>query len=565
VKAELLVKGSRFQVKVPYSPILVSRFGAIGGSCFLRDEKAWSFPLVRDCLLLVSDVLGILPQQLPDEAREVIEESMLPVSQVKPNMSLVEGHTFLTTPYEHQKRNLALLLANNRWLLADEMGTGKTSAICNRLVAQTRTILPYQRVLIVCPKSVMAGWQDELWKHSHLHSLLVEGSKQQRADLIACPPPGAVVPKSEVRPYIINYEGVLASFEDLSLEKWAVVVFDEVHRVKGYTNQTSRACRYFSDRAIYVWGLSGTPAPNGLEDWHGVLQAIDPTVLNCPTKKEFESLYVLRGHLGNATEGPRVIVGYRNTADLHRRIMRLTSRVTKAEALDLPEKVYLSRSGKLAGEQARVYRELKKDAVARIRSLKSEGILTVRNVLTESLRLLQVVGGFVPDDQGQVHELPDKIKVDLLDDFLDDLGERQVVIWCAFRSEVHWLSSYLFGQGKGRGAVASLTGESSTEERKEAIEAFAAGKARYFVATAAAGGTGVNGLQVADTEIFYSRNWSLTDYLQAQDRCHRHGQKRSVSVVSLVAQNSVDEKVHAALEAKQDMMNQMLSNPEEYL
>jgi SNF2 family DNA or RNA helicase len=242
-------------------------------------------------------------------------------------------------------------------------------------------------------------------------------------------------------------------------------------------------------------------------------------------------------------------------------VASVTSRYTKDECLDLPPKVYSSRTVRLEGEQARVYKELKKDAVARLKGLKKEGTLSVRNILTESLRLLQVVGGFVPDDDGTMHEFKTKAKNSLLSDVVDEIGQRRCVVWCVFREEVEWLRKRL---GSKDGDVLTLTGDTPAAERAENVRRFQRGDAQYFVGTAAAGGTGIT-LHAADTEIFYSRDYNLVNFLQASDRCHRIGQQNTVSIIKFIAANTVDVKIDETLDRKQDLMTMLLQRPEDYL
>jgi SNF2 family DNA or RNA helicase len=331
---------------------------------------------------------------------------------------------------------------------------------------------------------------------------------------------------------------------------WAAVILDEVHRLKGFTGKTSRTVRRITAACPRVWALSGTPAPNGLQDWLGVLAALGPDVIPCRTKTDFEARYCVRGRLGG--DGPWVITGYRNVHELHRYAAAVTHRHTKAQCLDLPPKVFSTRSVALGEEQGRVYRELKNAAVARLAKAKADSTLTVRNVLSESLRLLQVVGGFVPDDAGRVHRI-DAVpaKRGALDEVLEECG-RPVVVWAAFKDEVAHLAAHLGRQGR----VVTLTGDTPAPDRAKAVADFQNGRADFFIGTSA-GGTAIT-LTAADTEIFYSRTWNLADYLQAVDRLHRVGQSRTVNVVHLVCRGTVDEKVEEALRRKADLMTMLV-------
>ncbi len=568
MKAELTVHGNHFRVKAPYSETLTERFRIIPGRRWLPETKENEFPLVRDVLLMVCDAVGVLPWMLADERLRAVagKSSYEAFQKVALDMSVIDGHHFHTEPYEHQRRNLARLVQNERWLIADEQGTGKSHTIANRIMRFARPRYPETAgpVLILCPKSVMQGWHEQMEKHGDT-GCLVYGDLGARKL-------GHMIDSHYTGNLVVNYEALLHA--DFTKIPWECVVLDEIHRVKNFTAKTARIARKLTARAKYVYGLSGTPAPNGLEDWFGVLSAIDPDLLPVSTKTAFEARYCVKEALPN---GIRKVVGYRNVEELHAYIASVTSRVTKAEALDLPEKVYTERRVRLEGEQARVYRELKKDAVARLKDSRvftaqgnwvrkeepgptCDTTLTVNNVLTESLRLLQVVGGFVPDDEGRMHELPDKAKLSALADVLDECGDKQVVVWCCFREEANFLLRWLH---ENYGPSVVLTGETHGTDRPAVIEAFRSGMVRYFVATAATGGTGINGLEVADTEVYYSRDWNLATYLQSVDRLHRIGQQRSVSVIRLVAEGTVDTKVHDALERKASLQEMMLKDPEE--
>ncbi len=551
MKAEITKDNGRVRVEVAYSALLVDRFRTLPGARFESGagRKWWSFPAARDVLLMLCDCLGVLPHSLPDELRPLADGGMGGHAQPPPDLSLVEGHVFLTPPYDHQKANLARLLAEPRWLLADEMGCGKSFVVVNRLAAAYRLATlkksPLPKTLILCPKSVVSVWVSELERHGCLASVVVSGDAAARGKII----------RRQDGPQIriANWEQLIYSENDFLSIPWDYLVGDECHKGKGFTNRTSRVARKLSARADFVYGLSGTPAPNGLEDWLGVLSFIDPAGCPWKTKGEFEAHHVLKARVGG--DGPFVVAGYRNTHELHGHVLKVTSRVTKAEALDLPPKVFSYRHVALDGEQARVYRDLRLRAVATLGAMKAGGTLTARNVLTERLKLLQVVGGFVKDDAGAVHEFAKKAKWSALLDAVEEAGGDRIVIWCAFREEVAWIADTL-----GADAV-TLAGDTAAADRKKAIDAFQAGFAKFFVGTAAAGGSGIT-LHRGATTVYYSRNDNLADYLQSQDRQHRIGQTKAVNVIRLIAQGTVDEKVDQNLERKTSLQDMMLGDVE---
>lgn len=552
MKCKIEILNDCLKVVVAYSPIVVERFRAVPGAKPHFDQgkfQFWTFPIMPDTVLMVTDICGVLPWMLEPDVRKVIEEhTKKPDARPAADLSLINGHSFKTTPYDHQRANLARTIAERRWLFADEQGTGKSMPLCNRI----KMLLDAgdAKILIICPRSVIPGWRDQLREHAGLECVLVTGSKGQKAKRLA--------ERCAIK--VASYETILAAQDDFAAIAWDAIVCDEIQKIKNFTAKSSKVIQDLSTRVKYFWGLSGTPFPNGLEDCLGVIAAVKPGHLKATTKTAFDARYTFKARVGE--DGPFKIAGYRNVDELHGYIAAITSRVTKAEALDLPPKVISARYAELEGEQARVYRELKKDAVATIKSLKASGELTVRNILTEQLRLLQVVGGFVPDDSGVVHELPVKCKLSAIRDVIDEVGDKQVVLWAAFVAEVDFLAKWLEQEYGGKSVV--LTGGVGDADRKTNVEAFTRGDARWFVGTAGAGGVGINGLQVCDTEIYYSRNFRMDFWKQSQDRCHRIGSKADkVSIIKLICENTVDVRVDDRLEEKDAMQEMMLTNPEE--
>ena len=268
------------------------------------------------------------------------KEGFLVPKTTAADLSLINDHVFGTKPFEHQKVNLARLIGNNRWLLADEMGCGKSHSIVNRILHWEKICNKGEielSVLILCPKSVVYGWVEQLYLHTKLFGVIIQGNNAQREELLS----NAVGSIS-----IANYELLL--HHDFSAIDWDVIVLDEIHRVKNFTAKTSKAVRKLTQKNICVYGLSGTPAPNGLEDWFGVLSAIDPNLLPTKTKTAFESRYCVKREL---QPGIWKVAGYKNVQELHGFIQSITSRVTKEDVLDLPSKTYLSRKVELSGER----------------------------------------------------------------------------------------------------------------------------------------------------------------------------------------------------------------------
>jgi len=542
--ATLTLAAGRLHVAFRYDALLVQAVKAIDHRArFHGDSKTWSFPAEGYIAERLLELFGL---NRDDQAGDVL--NLLPPSRVlrkRADLGLVAEHVWLYPPYRHQLEGLAELIENPAWLLAHDMGTGKSAIVCNRLrhgFARDEI----HSTLILCPKSVMPTWQRELRKHADYESWILDGDKLAKK---------MTLDTSRGRLCIINYDALLTFEEELAKWKWDCIVGDEIQNCKNATAKRSRAARRLAANCRFRYALSGTPAPNGPLDWFGVLLFLDPSgkLAGTTYKTVFESRYAIYRQLDG---GGRMVIGYRDLDDLHSRIASCSSRVRKEQCLDLPPKVFETRTCDLSPEARRVYNELRKDAVTRLKKLQVESQLTATNVLTETLRLLQIAGGWVPDDAGKVHGLDPNAKLDMLGDVLEEVGEQPIVIWCSFRAECAAVAELLANAGR---QVRVLTGDTSTAERASAVADFREGRADAFIAMVQAGGTGIDGLQEkCCLEIFYSKTYNLSHVLQATDRLHRVGQRKSVTVISLVAAGTVDEKVAQALEAKEGIQEALM-------
>src|ERR1019366_188822 len=106
MKTSITLKNSRLCVASAYNPVFVDRFRQIEGRKFNYDTKENTFPACKESLLAVCDVAGLLPWMLASEIQAILTEEGVKPPEAKPvDMGLVNGHTFLTEPFEHQRVN----------------------------------------------------------------------------------------------------------------------------------------------------------------------------------------------------------------------------------------------------------------------------------------------------------------------------------------------------------------------------------------------------------------------------------------------------------------------------
>mgnify|MGYP003542988627 CR=1 FL=1 len=460
----------------------------------------------------------------------------------KVDVEKLQSKKFLTTPKEYQWGGIQELCDNPCWLLAWDMGTGKTATIGYRLRLGIDAGNFRGPILVVCPLSVCGVWRDELKKHVGLDCVVVVGDKKERAELLDKVGLGTIV--------VCNYETTRTEFDRLCKFKFDAVILDEGHRVKNVSTQLNKNLRKIAKCARFRWVLTGTPSPNGPLDIFGIMTFLNPAILGTASKRVFEHRHAIYGR--EVSPGIRMIVGYRDLNILEGQVAQLCSRLTKFDVLkDLPPKTYQYVPVPLSRKVAKLYKQLREDAVAMLESRKGEGQLTAMNVLSESLRLLQIVGGFVPDDDGVVHPLEPNAKLDYLCELIEDIPPQPIVIWAGFVHEVDAIVARL-----GENKCAKYRGGMDYKQREAELADFKAGGKPFFVASYAAR----EGLTLVEscTTIFYSRTYNLIDWLQSQDRIHRIGQDLPVTVICLVGEDTLDEKVSSALASKTDMQDLLL-------
>ena len=244
-------------------------------------------------------------------------------------------------------------------------------------------------------------------------------------------------------------------------------------------------------------------------------------------------------------------MGYRDLDKLSWLLRSFSSRIRKDECLDLPPKIYTQRSIALSDDQARIYNELREFALARI---DDDEFMTVDNVMTQLLRMQQVLSGHTKTDGGDLIDIKDN-RLDELMACLDE-SEGKAIIWSRFRYDVKRISQALIKR-HGADSTVMYFGDTSDEDRTQGIERFQNGNARFFVGNPQTGGYGIT-LTAAQNVIYFSNSFDLAVRMQSEDRAHRIGQNKSVTYVDFIADGTIDERIVEALRNKMDIASEVL-------
>ena len=438
-----------------------------------------------------------------------------------------------------------------------EMGCGKT------LTAIAVAGAGYQmgkvaKVLIVAPTSVCAVWPKEFQEYADFRYTIrtLLGDKVKRIKEL-----DDLDPFPALKVAVINYESTWREgiFERLMAYDADLIIADESQRIKTHDADQSKALHKLGDRARYKMILSGTPVQNDAIDIFSQYRFLDPTVFGL-NFYPFRSRYAVMGGFNR-----KKIVGYRDLDQLIKKEHSIAYRVTKEEAIDLPEQTFENRYITLNRKERGLYDQLRRSSVA---ELEGGGTITTTTVLTRLLRLQQFTGGFLVEDDADRPQLVSRGKLNALADILQDYvvdGRKKLVIFARFIPEVMEiikLSESILG--KTHKKTVAIYGEIKKESRGDIVRQFQEDPdTMVFVGQIDTAGTGIT-LTAADTCVYYSVNFNYATYSQSLSRIHRIGQRNRCTYIHLVTEKTVDDMILSALAKKEDLAKTVVDTWREY-
>ena len=424
-----------------------------------------------------------------------------------------------------------------------EMGTGKslTAIAITGALSQAGRI---GRVLIVAPLSILGVWEEEFQKFAAFPYALavLSGSSDKKLDTLRH------MTGTALQVVVVNYESAWRLEKALTAWHPDLIIADEGHKIKTHNIAASKAMHRMGAKASYRLLLTGTVITNKAIDVFSQYKFLNPAIYG-------NSFYAFRNRYFD-------MVGYGNhtpvlkksmEGELTEKLHSISYRATKAECLDLPETTDVIRQIELEPAALRIYRGLVKESYAELAS----GEVTATNILTRLLRLSQLTGGFLGNDETAAVEQVSAAKLSALEDILDGAvaeGKKLVII-ARFIPEIRAICKLLEKRGLG---YSCITGE--VKNRDEQVARFQKEpEVMAFVGQIATAGLGIT-LTAASTMVFYSLDYSMSNFEQTKARIHRVGQRMPCTYLYLVARGTVDEKVLAALESKADLARTLVDD-----
>lgn len=433
-----------------------------------------------------------------------------------------------TAPLPHQLEAIEFLVKNQNAALFDEQGVGKTKEVIDAAISILRQ-KKADAVLIICPKTLMYNWQEEIKKHSYLTPMTIDGNGRTKGYKFL----------SFANIFILNYEGVKSELDIIKLlletQKF-IIVLDESQRIKNPDSQTFQAIDKIKNLAVRRYILTGTPVANSAQDLWAQFYFLDDGETLGRDFTSFKKIYKTSD------------IGRDQLLELQSKIQPKSIRRLKNNVLQLPEKTFQNIFVDLSTEQNMIYRKLKKELLVEILNTDEKKIIDEsKSILKKLLRLVQIASNpalLVLDYK----ETPSKFKK--LDELVDEImhNNEKVIIWSSFVGNVKALKN----RYKKYGSL-HISGDVEIAQRNKYVQLFQGDpEFRVLVANPSAAREGLT-LTAANNAIYVDRSFNLVDYLQSQDRIHRISQNKESRIIKLIASDTIDLFIEDKLAKKQDI------------
>ena len=507
------LKAPRIEIHFPFDWIAVDWCRDLPDRKFheLKSGKFWSVPASpyhANILITTVPKISNVTWQIDDRLYSMSETA----DKLKEAATSLSGRN-LKNLYPFQSAGVRFLqAAGGRAIIGDEMGLGKT--------VQALTFIRLEKInqtVIVAPASVIYKWKDEAekWLPSEFSAEVVPSSKS------ALPP---------TRLLIMSYTIATLRYRDIEKLKPELIIFDEVHYLKGQADKVKRvrAALSYSQSVPYILGLSGTPFLNRPIELFNILNLLSPSTWNSwwDYAKRYCDMDPVYG-----PAGPNGVRGSSNREELAERLKMIMIRRTKKEVLDqLPD---LNRVIMPVKIKMKDYHEAIKADVPTL-------------VKINLMRQAAGAGKVAP-------------AIEWSQNFLETSNDK-LVIYCHHHEVVDRVVSALESY-----VVGVISGKVSNKERHRLITKFQNELRPRVLVITSAGGEGIDLFSKSDkfecnSLLFVEREWSPLYEEQVEARLHRNGQRSAVTAYYLSALNTIDQHFAEMVEEKREVFKEVVGS-----
>ena len=526
---KLIVKG--------YHPDVES----LAGAKFDRKNNMLTFPLEYRTYQLIKQV------EPNAECTESVRSWVRRVQQARLNRERIKAVpypdfsvSYVDKLFDYQKQGINFMCNVSKAIMGDDMGLGKT--------LQTITTvqeLGCQKVLIVCPNSLKFTWSKEFkhWTGRECQVLTTSSKKRVLSGF-----------KDGI--LVVNYESIWDRktkdlLKEISKVNWDVVIYDEAHRLKNRKATHTKACKKIKAERTYM--LTGTPIENSPDEMWSLLNIMYPKTFNSYWR--FVEQWCKTSEFRVGGRQIKNVTGCLDPKAMHEMLSPIMIRRLKKDVLhQLPDKTYKTITVELNPSDRKVYDELRDEMVAELGT--GEVVITA-NILTQMMRLRQVAISSQLLSEEEPMGLVKSSKLEVVEEIVSQsIDSHKLVLFTQFKSSLRIMKNLLESSGI---KCLEISGDISSDKRQEYCDLFQSDDSyRVILCTIQTAGVGLT-LTKADICIFIDKHYNPQLNKQAEDRLYRIGQKNSVQVISVIAKDTLEERIEDMLRTKNDMFEQVVN------
>jgi len=467
------------------------------------------------------------------------------------------NYKFKTKPYAHQLTALEKSWNKESYAYFMEMGTGKTKVLIDNM-SMLYDKGKIDGALIIAPKGVIGTWYNqEIPTHlpDHIENVSVlwqanitKGQQEKLNELLKS--------SDKLHILIMNVEALSTSkgtdFAESFLRTHnTIMAIDESTTIKNSSAKRTKNILKLAPKSKYRRIMTGSPITKNPLDLYSQCEFLSPWLLDFASFYAFRNRYAEMKTIHAKGRSIQVVNFFKNIGELSEKLKGFSYRVLKEDCLDLPDKIYVKRNVVLTEEQSKLYKQMKTIALAILNGKQT----TTVTVLTQLMRLHQITCGHFTADDGSTQNIKSN-RINELMNVLEEV-EGKAIIWANYQKDMFEIKKAIEKE-YGEGSVVDYYGLTPQEDRQPNIKLFQENPdCRFFIGTPQTGGYGIT-LTQANTVVYYSNGYDLEKRLQSEDRAHRIGQKKSVTYVDLISEETVDEKIVKALRKKINIASEVL-------
>lgn len=527
--------GQSIFVSFRYNQTIVNAIRMITPRYWHANDKVWE--LSYDSL---SELKELLPREEFDIQGKPLDKKKYKEKEVDHSITLPKALKTKLFPY--QKETFDEGMAYDKYIYNLQQGLGKSLCTLATVVKRMELGQVNKCLVIVAINGLKFTWGHEIEKHLEGYNYKIlgnrqnskgvwqtKGSKEKLEDLKTI--------DDDIQFYITNIETIrdkkitdrLVRLLDKGV--FNCIVVDEAHKCSVPSAQQTKALLKLENHVKYSYLLTGTILMNNPDDLYTPLKITGAQEYNFT---QFKQRYNVYGGFGGWT-----VVGHKHLDELQAKLSSVSKRLKKEEVLkELPPKTYKEEYIEMGAKQSKIYKDVLADIITNI-----DNISLSVDPLAQMIRLRQATA----DTSILSSTVKESVKFDraleLINDIIDS-GE-SVIVFSNWETVISNFRAYL---KKNKIESAVVTGK-ITDRESELNKFSTKDSCHAILGTVGALGTGYT-LNKASNVIFLDEPWTKAIKEQAEDRCHRIGQKNNVTIYTLICKDTIDERVHSIVKKK---------------